>query len=143
MISTTAVESLMEIGRQRGSLDIDDIRRTLPVGAMSIEELADVLARLEEAGISVEIDPALLTPRHQGVTLREVKPTTEPSRHGERTTAAQDRLTILASSIKAARENSSRTPGSARPYVQNSGTIFVIAAALILILLALVVWRFI
>lgn len=131
------------MGRQRGRLDIDDIRRALPVDAMSIEELADVLARLEEAGIPVEIDSVLLTPRHPRMPLREVKPTTEPSRHSERTTTAQDRLTILASSIKAARENSSGTPGSARPYVQNPGTIFVIAAALILILLALAVWRFI
>jgi hypothetical protein len=133
----------MEMGRQRGGLDIDDIRRALPVDAVSIEELADVLARLEEAGIPVEIDSVLLTSRHPRMTLREVKPSTEPSRHSERTTTAQDRLTILASSIKAARENSSRTPGSARPYVQNSATIFVIAAASILVLLALVVWRFI
>ena len=133
----------MEMGRQRGGLDIDDIRRALPVDTMSIEELSDVLAHLEEAGIPVEIDSVLLTPRHPRVTLREVKPTTEPSRRSERTTTAQDRLTILASSIKAARENSSRTPGSARPYVQNSGTVIVIAAALILTLLALVVWRFI
>ena len=43
----------MEMGRQRGSLDIDDIRRTQPVDTMSIEELADVLARVEEAGIPV------------------------------------------------------------------------------------------
>ncbi len=133
----------MEMGRQRGGVDIDDIRRVLPVDTMSIEELSDVLAQLEEAGIPVEIDSVLLTPRHPKMTPREVKPTTEPSRRSERTTAAQGRLTILASSIKAATENSSRTPGSAHPYVQNSGTIFVIAAALILILLALVVWRFI
>lgn len=143
MTSTTAVESLKEMGRQRGGLNVDDIRRALPVDTMSIEELSDVLAHLEEAGIPVEIDSVLLTPRHPRVTLREVKPTTEPSRRSERTTAAQDRLTILAASIKAARDNSSRTPGSARPYLQNSGTIFVIAAALILILLALAVWRFI
>jgi hypothetical protein len=34
----------MEMGRQRGGLDIDDIRRALPVDTMSIEELSDVLA---------------------------------------------------------------------------------------------------
>ena len=70
VISTTAVEGLMEVGRQRGGLDIDDIRRALPVDAMSIEELADVLARLEEAGISVEIESTLLTPRHRNNTAR-------------------------------------------------------------------------
>ena len=41
----------MEMGRQQGGLDIDDISRALPVDAMSIEELADVLALLEEAGM--------------------------------------------------------------------------------------------
>ena len=56
MTSTTAVESLIEMGRQRGGLDIDDIRRALPVDTMSIEELSDVLAHLDEAGIPVEID---------------------------------------------------------------------------------------
>lgn len=50
----------MEMGRQRGGLDIDDIRRALPVDTMSIEELSDVLAHLEEAGIPVEIDSVLL-----------------------------------------------------------------------------------
>jgi hypothetical protein len=110
---------------------------------MSIEELADVLARLEEAGISVEIDSVLLTPRHRKMMPHEVRPATPPSGHTERATTGHDRLSILASSIKAARENSSRTRGPAQPYVKKSGTIFVIAAALILILLALAVWRFI
>jgi hypothetical protein len=131
----------MEMGRQRGGLDIDDIRRALPVDAMSIEELADVLARLEEAGIPVEIDSVLLTPRHPRMPLREVKPTTEPSRHSERTTAAQDRLTILASSIKAARENSYRTRQPTLTFTEKSGTIFVAVAALILFLLTLGIWR--
>ncbi|MDQ6734012.1 MAG: RNA polymerase sigma factor region1.1 domain-containing protein [Nitrospirota bacterium] len=143
MRSTTAVESLMETGRQRGGLEIDDIRRALPVDAMSIEELADVLARLEEAGISVEIDPALLTGRHRKMTLRGAKPATEPPQHSERMTVDHGRLAILASSIKAARDNSSRAPGPAQPYVKRSGTIFVIAAVLILALLTIVVWRFV
>ena len=133
----------MEVGRQRGGLDINDIRRTLPVDAMSIEELADVLARLEEAGISVKIEPTLLTPRHRKMLPHEVRPATPPSGHTERATTGHDRLSILALSIKAARENSSRTRGPAQPYVKRSGTIFVIAAVLILALLTIVVWQFV
>jgi hypothetical protein len=133
----------MEVGRQRGGLDINDIRRTLPVDAMSIEELADVLARLEGAGISVKIEPTLLTPRHRKMLPHEVRPATPPSGHTERATTGHDRLSILASSIKAARENSSRIRGPAQPYVKRSGTIFVIAAVLILALLAIVVWQFV
>jgi hypothetical protein len=37
------------------------ISGTLPIDTMTIEEVADVVARLEEAGISVEIDAGLLT----------------------------------------------------------------------------------
>jgi MFS superfamily sulfate permease-like transporter len=65
MISTTAVDRLIQLGRRQGGLEIKDIRQALPIDTMTIEELADVVVRLEEAGISVEIDAALLTPRHQ------------------------------------------------------------------------------
>jgi hypothetical protein len=132
----------MDLGRRRGGLEIDDIRQALPVDTMTAEELADVLARLEEAGISVEIDPVMLTPRHRRTTVHDVKPAMELWQ-SERTATAHDRLSILASSIKAATETSSRTHGSPRRYVQKSGTIFVVAAAMILILLlALVAWHF-
>jgi sigma-70-like protein len=141
MISTTAVDRLMQLGRRRDGLEIDDIRHALPIDTMTIEELADVVARLEEAGISVEIDAGLLTPHHR-IALPEGKPTPEPSRASERATTAHPRLLSLASSIKAATENSSRTRGSTRPYVQKSATIFILAAALILFLIALGVWRF-
>jgi Sigma-70 factor, region 1.1 len=65
MISTTAVDRLIQLGRRRGGLQIDDIRQALPVDTMTIEELADVVARLEEAGIAVEIDAGMLTPHHR------------------------------------------------------------------------------
>jgi Sigma-70 factor, region 1.1 len=142
MISTTAFDRLMQLGLRRGGLEIDDIRQALPVDIMTIKELADVLARLEEAGISVELDPALLTPRHQKMTLHKVKPATEVSRGSERATTAHARLSRLASSIKAVREKSSGTFGPARTHVKMSGTFFVMAAALILFLLALGVWHF-
>lgn len=133
----------MEMGRQRDGLDVDDIRRALPVDAMSIEELADVLARVEEAGISVEIESTLLTPRHRKMMPHDAQPVTKPSGHTERATTGHDRLSILASSIKAVRENSSTPRGPAQPYIKNSGTIFVIAALLILALLTIVVWQFV
>jgi MFS superfamily sulfate permease-like transporter len=144
MIATTAVDRLIQLGRRQGGLEIEDIRQALPIDTMTIEELADVVARLEEAGISVEIDAALLTPRHQKMALPKVKPTPEPSRDSERTMTGHPRLLNLnlASSIKAARENSSRIRGSTHPYVQKSATIFVLVAALILFLIALGVWRF-
>ena len=80
MISTTAVDHLMQLGRRRGGLHIDHIRQVLPVDTMTIEELADVLARLEEAGIAFEIDAGMLTPHHRKMTLRGVNPMKEPMR---------------------------------------------------------------
>jgi Sigma-70 factor, region 1.1 len=74
----------MQLGRRRGGLQIDDIRQALPVDTMTIEELADVVARLEEAGIAVEIDAGMLTPHRGKMTLPEVNPTPEPTRHSER-----------------------------------------------------------
>ena len=142
MISTTAVDHLMQLGRRRGGLHIDDIRQVLPVDTMTIEELADVVARLEEAGIAFEIDAGMLTPHHRKMTLPGVNPMKEPMRHNELGMTAHASQLGLASSMQAAAENSHRTREPARTYVKKSGTIFVVAAALILLLLALVVWRF-
>jgi hypothetical protein len=64
----------------------------LPVDTMTIEELADVVARLEEAGIAVEIDAGMLTPHRRKMTLPEVNPTPEPTRHSERAMTAHARL---------------------------------------------------
>jgi hypothetical protein len=141
MISTTAVDRLIQLGRRRGGLEIDDIRQALPIDSMTIEELADVTARLEEAGISVEIDARLLAPHHQKMALPEMKPA-PPSVPSERATTAHPRSLNLASWMKATREKSSRARGLERPYVQKSATIFILAAALILFLIALGVWRF-
>jgi hypothetical protein len=142
MISTAPLDRLIQLGRRRGGLEIDDIRQVLPVDTMTTEELADVLARLEEAGISVEIDRALLTPRRQKISLPEGGPATVPSRHSDRATTADARLSGLALSIKAGRENSYRPREPARTSVKISGTIFVVVAALVLFLFALAVCRF-
>jgi hypothetical protein len=143
MVSTTAaVDRLMELGRQQGGLNIENVRQGLPIDTMTIEELADVVARLEEAGISDEIDADLLTAHHRKTALPEMRSTPEPSQQDGRTTPAHPSLFSLATAIKTSQESSSRTSGSTRPYVQKSDTVFVLAAALILILIAWGVWRF-
>ena len=141
-MSTTAVDRLMQLGRWQGGLEIEDIRQALPIDTMTIEELTDVVARLEEAGISVEIDADLLTAHHRKIALPEVRSTPEPSQQDGRTTPAHPSLLSLATAIKTTKESSSRTSGSTRPYVQKSDTVFILAAALILILIAWGVWRF-
>ena len=142
MISTTVFDRLLELGRRRGALQSDDIRQALPVDTMTIEEIVDVLTRLEEAGIAVEIDPALLTPRHRKTNPEEVRTATRIPPPGEQEATRDARLSRLASSIKAARGGSSRTTEPAGKFVKMPGTTFILVAALILLILALAVWRF-
>jgi len=141
MIPTTAVDRLVQLGWRQGGLKIDDIRQALPIDNMTIEEITDVVTCLEDVGISVEMDAGWLTRPHRKMGLSGLQPTPKPSRRSERVTTADARLSNLSSALKAAEETHKRL-GSARPYVQKSGTIFVIAAALILVLLALGLWRF-
>jgi Sigma-70 factor, region 1.1 len=136
MISTSAFDRLMQLGRQHDGLKTDDLRQALPIDTMTVEEIADVVARLEDAGISVDVDAGLLTPHHRKIILPQAEATPLSLRSEQATINAH-----LASSIKAAKENSYRTREPARPHLQKFGTIFVVAAALILILLGLVVWR--
>lgn len=61
----TALTDLISLARRRGSLSMEDLRRTLPVGSMTIEDLSHVLARLDQAGFDLEIDPTLLLPDNE------------------------------------------------------------------------------
>jgi hypothetical protein len=130
------------MGRARGGLAIDDLRQVVSVDTMTAEELAGVLTRLEEAGISIEIDAAFLAPHHRKTAMHEGQLAAEDSQHGERTTADHVHLSRLSSSIKSARKNSRPVLSQALTYVQMPATIFIITAVLILFLFAFVVWLF-
>ena len=60
-----ALSDLMSLARQRGSLTMEDLQKALPVNSMTEQEIAHVLARLDEAGFDVEIDPTLLLPGNE------------------------------------------------------------------------------
>ena len=72
VVSTTAFDRRMQRGRAQGGLNADDKRQALPVDTMTAAELADVRERLEDAGLSIEIDAALLAPRHRETGLRHI-----------------------------------------------------------------------
>ena len=61
MIDSGAFEKLLALGRSKGGLDTEDIRRALPVAQMSPEDIALVLVHIEEAGVPVEVEDSLLT----------------------------------------------------------------------------------
>ncbi|AWN49299.1 hypothetical protein DK419_25560 [Methylobacterium terrae] len=56
----TTLDRLIALGRSRGGLTPDDLRRALPVDRMSAEDIALVLIELEEAGVPVDPDEVLL-----------------------------------------------------------------------------------
>jgi len=60
MILRTAVDRVMQLDWRRGHPTIDDIRQALPVDGVTTADLANMVARVEEAGIPVGTDPALL-----------------------------------------------------------------------------------
>lgn len=51
---------LASLARQRGSVSMEDLRKVLPIDSMTAEDLSHVLARLDAAGLDLEIDPTLL-----------------------------------------------------------------------------------
>jgi hypothetical protein len=55
-------QQLLALGEQQGGLTTHDLQQVLDVDRLSIEEISDILARLEHAGISVDIDAAQLSP---------------------------------------------------------------------------------
>ncbi|HZH53055.1 MAG TPA: RNA polymerase sigma factor region1.1 domain-containing protein [Microvirga sp.] len=59
-IDQSIFEGLISLGRQRGGLTNEDLRRALPIGAMSAEDIALVILQLEESGIPVDLDESLL-----------------------------------------------------------------------------------
>lgn len=57
------IERLKEMGRRRGHITLDQIKSVLPIEQMSGEEVGEAMARLESAGIDVQMDPEFLRSR--------------------------------------------------------------------------------
>lgn len=64
-IDRNTLESLIALGRQKGSLTNRDLEAVLPTGAMSVEDIALVVLQLEEAGVPIDLDEDLLS-RNRG-----------------------------------------------------------------------------
>lgn len=62
-VENAVVERLVASGRPTGRLDPADLAAAVPLDRLSVLDLADLIDRLEEAGVTVEIDPRLLVAR--------------------------------------------------------------------------------
>jgi hypothetical protein len=58
-----AFRRLIDLGRERGFVTLDQVSAELPIDDMSQTELAETLDRLERAGVSVEVDEELTRAR--------------------------------------------------------------------------------
>ena len=87
MIDERTLEELIKIGRSNGRITTEDVQRLVPIGLVPLEELASLILRLEEAGIEVDLDPALLQPGPgRPVPLRPVTTDTHTDPLGCRST---------------------------------------------------------
>jgi hypothetical protein len=62
MPADQSFKRLLWLGKQQGGLTPHDLQQVLDVERLTTDELSDMLVRLDQAGVSVEIDPALLAP---------------------------------------------------------------------------------
>ena len=62
-VETAVVERLLALGRPTGRLEPGDLAAAVPLDCLSDLDLADLIDRLEGAGVAVGIDPRLLVAR--------------------------------------------------------------------------------
>jgi hypothetical protein len=55
--------ALISLGRQRKRISTEDLRQAFPIDQMTIEDITNLVKRLEEADIDLDIDQILLMPR--------------------------------------------------------------------------------
>lgn len=141
MISRPQIDQLIALGRQRGSLEIGDISAVLPVDSLSIDEISHVMAVLEDAGISVEIDPAFLSPPRRRPGTPSVAPQASPSAPDIGATVTATRVSELASSITQAR-TAALEDGPPSAFPTRPATIFVVIGAGIALIMLLGFWTY-
>jgi hypothetical protein len=105
-IDQVAIDNLIEIARLRGRVSTDDIRHAVPIDEMDAADIADIIVRLEDAGVSVDIDPSLLSPKHH-TPMTTPKPIVDQSQKPRLRAGSQFRVSSTSS-----RSGSSATPRS-------------------------------
>lgn len=109
-LDNAALARFIETARQSGTVSTDQMRRAFPVDTMRAEDIAALVLRLEEAGVSVEIDPALFSPKH-GASLN---PLGTPGKQPEQTS------TRTGSDSRTSPDFQASSPGVAPPRAPSS-----------------------
>jgi hypothetical protein len=141
MITDNDFDRLVALGRSKGSLDIDDIKESMPVETMTTEDLASLVILLEEHGIAIDLDPELLLPNRGPPPLapkplfvpsEEMASLDPPTRLGRATEA-------IAAAVPDAEESDELEPDR----FSVDGFVYAMAIGLVLFLLAWAAWRYI
>lgn len=66
-LDSSILDHLISLGRERGHLTTEDLKASLPIETMSTEEIASIVVHLEETGVPVELEDALLSPNPKPV----------------------------------------------------------------------------
>jgi len=137
---TTQLDGLLELGRRQGGLTAEDLRHALPLETMSAEDLAGVVAGLEEAGVDVEIDPTLLKahPGRAGLHKRESGPM--PGAHHEAAISRPD-VPSSARTVAGPRPTAEREPKRVQPRDRGRSSLVILAAVIGLALAVWILWR--
>src|SRR5882724_11783341 len=77
-LNEATFDRLKNLARQRGSITTNDLREVLPIDQMTVEDISDVITRLEEADFDLEIDPALSLPT-PGIAPKAPTATSKPA----------------------------------------------------------------
>ena len=109
------LDRLIKLGRQRGTVSTEDLREGLPLDVMTVEEISNIIDRLEEADIRVEIDPTLLSPIH-GI----VPQTLGPSPKSESDRAQTTTVHAPGPTVHAAGQGSSPATATAKSVLRDT-----------------------
>jgi hypothetical protein len=135
-VTAAQFQSLVDVGRRKGGLSTHDIQQVLPVEAMSADELAQTIARLEDMNIPVELDPSLQTPDHRSPPpLGRVREAVLPPGRTDASASPRQRADSGGAAVgnggRAARADARNTAGKA---------IWPLLAGIALVLLLVAVW---
>jgi hypothetical protein len=142
MTDADIVDKLTRLADGRGALSAAELRRVVPVETMTVEDIAE----LEERGVTVAIDAALLSSRH--AVLPETRAAAAGRPRIETQPPAPSVKPVASTSAPAAASGpaaSSSPParsGTATQPSQRAVAIAVLAAAVVVVMLVALVWAF-
>jgi hypothetical protein len=140
MTKHAVVDTLTRLAAGRGALSAQELRQMVPVEAMRVEDIAALVAELEDRGVTVEIDPDLLVPRHP--LSRGARAAAAVRPRSEAPPPAPPARPVGETSGSAAASSVPAPARTARPPSPGAVAVAVLAAAVVVVVLATLVWAF-